>query len=403
MRVLLFAFACAPNAGSEPGAGWTALTAAAESCEVTLVTRRVPDNEASVWEDWAETLNGVEVIRIGVPPRAYDRGFSKLFVYFEYFWWVFAAGREGRRRMSQGKADVAHHVTYASDWLPSPLWLCPGPRVWGPVGGRTSVPFSVLAKILPNRRVPGEAVRGIVGLIGRYLNSIFLDRDSTLVVAQNQDTGSYFEARGYRAEIEPNVSIDMKAVSSAIFDQSGSGLQSHPNLLFVGRLLAWKGVYVALNVLNEIPDAHLTFIGDGPEESRLITRCEDLGLTDRVVFGGSLERSEVFRKMRESTALLFPSFHDSAGWVVAEAVAIGLPVVCIDVGGPTLLRAEQGPIGGAVALLPLSDLPSRLAARIPADGTRCSPNNRWSSDRFGKLQSGWYRFCLQNLQKGNAS
>jgi glycosyltransferase involved in cell wall biosynthesis len=36
-------------------------------------------------------------------------------------------------------------------------------------------------------------------------------------------------------------------------------------------------------------------------------------------------------------ALLFPSLHDSSGNVVLEALSSGLPVVCLDVGGPALL------------------------------------------------------------------
>ena len=38
--------------------------------------------------------------------------------------------------------------------------------------------------------------------------------------------------------------------------------------------------------------------------------------------------------MASSSALLFPSFHDSAGFVVSEALTLGLPVICLDHAGP---------------------------------------------------------------------
>jgi glycosyltransferase involved in cell wall biosynthesis len=39
----------------------------------------------------------------------------------------------------------------------------------------------------------------------------------------------------------------------------------------------------------------------------------------------------------EADVFLFPSLHDEGSWVVAEAVACGLPVVCLDRGGPPVL------------------------------------------------------------------
>jgi glycosyltransferase involved in cell wall biosynthesis len=41
----------------------------------------------------------------------------------------------------------------------------------------------------------------------------------------------------------------------------------------------------------------------------------------------------------EADVLLFPSMHEDAGWVVAEARSFGLPVVALDRGGPPLLDA----------------------------------------------------------------
>ena len=38
--------------------------------------------------------------------------------------------------------------------------------------------------------------------------------------------------------------------------------------------------------------------------------------------------------MRESDVFLFPSFRDGGGAVVVEAMASGIPVVCLDTGGP---------------------------------------------------------------------
>jgi glycosyltransferase involved in cell wall biosynthesis len=63
---------------------------------------------------------------------------------------------------------------------------------------------------------------------------------------------------------------------------------------------------------------------------------DDLGLRDSVVLWHTLPRPQVFEKMAECDVLMHPSLHDSGGWVTVEAMGAGLPVICLDLGGPAL-------------------------------------------------------------------
>jgi len=47
-----------------------------------------------------------------------------------------------------------------------------------------------------------------------------------------------------------------------------------------------------------------------------------------------LPRTELLAAMASADVFLFPSFRDGGGAVVVEAMAAGLPVVCLDSGGP---------------------------------------------------------------------
>jgi glycosyltransferase involved in cell wall biosynthesis len=71
--------------------------------------------------------------------------------------------------------------------------------------------------------------------------------------------------------------------------------------------------------------------------------------------------------MRERTDLfLFPSLHDEGGWVIAEAMASGLPVVCLDWGGPAVLAGQGvavGTVGSTIVAL------ARAMEAAVADGT----------------------------------
>ena len=50
MRVLLSAFACAPNRGSEPGVGWNWALALAKNNDVTVLTREENRREIEAYK-----------------------------------------------------------------------------------------------------------------------------------------------------------------------------------------------------------------------------------------------------------------------------------------------------------------------------------------------------------------
>jgi glycosyltransferase involved in cell wall biosynthesis len=87
----------------------------------------------------------------------------------------------------------------------------------------------------------------------------------------------------------------------------------------------------------------MLIIGKGPEEERLNRLIEEMGLGDSVRIQDWLPRNEVLKAMRSSDVFLFPSFRDGGGAVVVEAMASGLPVICLGSGGPgSHVRAEWG-------------------------------------------------------------
>ena len=60
---------------------------------------------------------------------------------------------------------------------------------------------------------------------------------------------------------------------------------------------------------------------------------------------------------------LFPSLHDQAGWVAAEASSMGTPDVCLPLGGPALLAGKNAHVASLVG-----DLPANLARELTSAG-----------------------------------
>jgi len=114
-------------------------------------------------------------------------------------------------------------------------------------------------------------------------------------------------------------------------------------LLYVGRLIAWKGVHLGLRTLAGWEDKTLRYriIGEGSLRVWLEAEGQRLGIANRVEFCGALPRDQVLQAYAQADGLLCPSLHDSGGNAVIEAMCTGLPILCLDCGGPGWIVSEE--------------------------------------------------------------
>lgn len=105
-----------------------------------------------------------------------------------------------------------------------------------------------------------------------------------------------------------------------------------PALLYVGRLSKEKGLAVLPALQSALRarsiDHRLIIAGDGPLRRQLADECPE------AVISGPLGREDVATVFASADLFVFPSETDTAGNVVLEAQASGLPVVVSNVGGP---------------------------------------------------------------------
>jgi glycosyltransferase involved in cell wall biosynthesis len=95
--------------------------------------------------------------------------------------------------------------------------------------------------------------------------------------------------------------------------------------------------------LARIPNARFTIVGSGPEEARLKADALAWKINDSVDFISWLPQNNLFELYNSHDLLLFPSLHDSSGGVVLEALCHGMPVICLDLGGPKdIVTANSG-------------------------------------------------------------
>lgn len=103
------------------------------------------------------------------------------------------------------------------------------------------------------------------------------------------------------------------------------------SILFVGRLVDFKGVDVLLAAMKDV-DALLTVVGDGPQAADLQQYARSEGVTNSVTFEGYVSDERLERLYRESDVFVLPSKgeNESFGIVQLEAMKYGLPVINTD-------------------------------------------------------------------------
>ena len=264
--------------------------------------------------------------------RFWKRGQRGTRVY--YLLWQVAALVTARRLRKEREFTVVWHLTLANLWMGSLAPLAGGRFVFGPVGGGVSPPLSLLPT-LGTRGIAFESLRAVARTVARYLNPLarLSWRRAELVLAQNPESKDWIPRKyQHKTVVFQNALVPRTSIPRRPRDGG------RPTLLFAGRLLPWKGAFLALSALKLLPEWQLIICGTGPDETRLRRLAKRWGLLHRTDFRGWVPRSEVARAMREEAdVFLFPSLHDDSPLVVAEATAAGLPVVCLDRGGPPLL------------------------------------------------------------------
>lgn len=133
-----------------------------------------------------------------------------------------------------------------------------------------------------------------------------------------------------------------------------------PRIAIVGALNVFKrpdlGLRAFAHLRKELPGAQLVLAGDGPMRLDLETLCRELRLGDSVKFLGY--RADLPEVLAECHVFWHVSRSEGFGLAVAEAMAVGLPVVGVDVPGVRDLLAE-----GKTGLLVAESDPAALAGR----------------------------------------
>lgn len=120
------------------------------------------------------------------------------------------------------------------------------------------------------------------------------------------------------------------------------------NIITIGRLSEEKGQKDLIDVVNivkeEISDIKLYLVGDGPLKENLEEYARELDLTKNIIFTGFLDKKGKEKYIMDSSIFVLPSYTESFGLVLIEAMSYGLPCIAFDSsdGAKELLKDDIG-------------------------------------------------------------
>jgi rhamnosyl/mannosyltransferase len=202
-------------------------------------------------------------------------------------------------------------------------------------------PLSVTSQVTAGRRTPKTVAtyhndiarqERMLRLYRPVLDRFLADLDRILVTSPRlRDNSPFLEPYTEKCTVVP-LSIDLDEYGDydgPAFDLPVGG--DRPVLLFVGRLIYYKGLKYLIDAMREV-DADLLIAGTGPLRDSLETRARENDVDDRVTFLGYVADEKLHYCYDRADLFVLPSVASSEGFgiVQLEAMAYRTPVVNTD-------------------------------------------------------------------------
>lgn len=420
MKILVSASACNPYQGSEPGVGWTAVCRIARDHDVFVLT------DANNRRDWEKARNeGL------VPKNVQARFIRKSSKYVEnrflarlqsWQWYaaytrlVLKAAQEWHK---EEQFDLCHQVTIAAWRLPSPLWKLPIAFVWGPIGGAGNIPRAFRSMLSPSARLFERARDMQTWFVLRSRSLRLCLANTAVILAANKETSDLLLP--YRGD-KPMKWLPVSSISRDKITQLQRPIELRNPIgtlrLFAGgNIEGRKGVSLALKALAAVAergiDFHYTVAGGGPEISALKQLAAQLGIDRQVTFHPGYSGAAYIDALHHSDVYLLPSFRETMGITLVEAVLAGnYPIVADTSAQGEIVRAVGGK---AVAVDSMDGLIKGLEEAI----VWCSENSHtlyglaneaggkladlFSSERYDATLQDSYKIALSRNEHSNSN
>ena len=208
-------------------------------------------------------------------------------------------------------------------------------NVFGPINGNVYFP-----KIFKHKESLSDTLRRVLHIPIQKINAFLfshLSKADMIFVAGGQRTVDSLKAANCPEDIMVET-IDCGMRDSYLSRPRITHQGNNYRFIHFGRLVPFKCTDLIVKALAKTQKPiTLDIIGSGPELPHCKQIADELNLNSRVNFIAWREHKALLDSLSDYRGVVLPSIGDSNGIVIQEALALGLPPICLDWGGPQLL------------------------------------------------------------------
>lgn len=334
ISILINAYACSPNMGSEPGMAWNWCINLAKYCELHIITEgEFKEKIETVLPTLPQGKNMYfyyNPVSDEIRTMCWNQGDWRFYKYYkEWQWKTYEMAKE---IIAKQHIDIVHQLNMIGFREPGYLWkIEKKPFVWGPVDAKEKFPTAYLRGINLKAKLFINLKNFLTRIQLKYDRRIHqaTQKAAIIVSASSESKKSFKKFFDIEAPLlnetgcYPQNKVNLDKKDKEEFD-----------LLWVGKLDFRKQLSLAIQTIALINNKNirLHIVGNGNNESykRL---AESLHVTEQCIWYGAVSHNKVQEIMRQSDIFFFTSVAEGTPHVVLEAIGNNLPVVCFDTCG----------------------------------------------------------------------
>ena len=342
LKILINAYACCPDMGSEPGMAWNWCVNLARYCELYIITEGEFKDKI---EEKLKVLPQAKNMHFYYNPvsekvrrMCWNQGDWRFYRYYRQWQWKTYEMAKGI--IAKVPIDIVHQLNMIGFREPGYLWKIEEiPFVWGPVDAKERFPVAYLCGA-------GMWVKLKIRL--KNFLTIYQLKYSMRVRAAVKSASCVLSASSNSQQtFKKYFGLD-----SPLLNETGCNVQTHCNLnssdknvlniLWVGKMDFRKQLGLALGSLAYTKNTNMQLhIVGGGDTTYYRNLAISLGVKERCKWYGAISHEKVQKIMQESDLFFFTSVSEGTPHVVLEAIDNYLPVLCFDTCGQGDVVNEQ--------------------------------------------------------------
>lgn len=338
LAILINAYACGPNRGSEPGMAWNWCTHLAKYCELHIITEGEFRGDIEEVQPRLEQGKNMHFYYLPVDEKVrkmcWNQGDWRFYYYYKK--WQKSAFKKAEEILSCTHIDVLHQLNMVGFREPGYLWKIKDvPLIWGPIGGMEQTPCKYLDG-LPFIQKSKFVLKNIINDWQRKHDI----RVKSTITSASYVIGATQESvdivKNYHRK-NNTIHINETGCDATMIETSRQEEDTF-GIVWCGRIIYTKRIDIALKAICKVKDLHnikLHIIGDGTEAevSKAKNLIKDLKIEDLTIWHGRTPHKEVQSIMQKSNLFFFTSIKETTSTVILEAIQNRLPILCFDAFG----------------------------------------------------------------------